>query len=384
MDPSNYRDKEQAYVKHFVLSNYLERLAFKIGHFKPGTTLNYVDGFSGPWNTNPQLEDSSPHVSLTVLGKARNALATSGTDFTIRAMFVERDKSAFKKLEELCTKFQNTETVLRNGDFESFIDDAAKFASTGEKPFAFVFIDPTGWTGYGMKAITPLLKVDPAEVLINFMTKDIIRFVDDDNPGTVASFIDLFGDSNYREAWRGKQGLDREDAIVNAYCERVRQAGRFRHVASTIVLNPDSDRTHYHLVYATRSPAGLVVFRETEAKALKEQRALRAETKRRKKDTGQELLFSQQLIDEGQRDMTALLQERYHALAKKRLEQLLQDGKPLGYDTALASTLEVPMFSESDLKTLIRTKTSRIEVLNLRGAEKVPKRGHNHQLRRKT
>jgi hypothetical protein len=92
---------------------------------------------------------------------------------------------------------------------------ATAFAKVGTNPFAFVFIDPTGWTGYGLPQITPSLRVRFSEVLINFMTKDITRFVDHGPPNVAESFTELFG-GDYRAQWRGLEGLDREDAIVRA------------------------------------------------------------------------------------------------------------------------------------------------------------------------
>lgn len=55
-----------------------------------------------------------------------------------------------------------------------------------------IFIDPTGWTGYPLQKITPLLKLR-GEVLINFMSDHINRFIDDPRPNIAQQFDDLFG-----------------------------------------------------------------------------------------------------------------------------------------------------------------------------------------------
>lgn len=73
----HYRDREQAIVKHFVLRQYLEALAFKLGW--QGSTINYVDGFSGPWlSGDEELSDTSPHIALSKLTATREALAADG------------------------------------------------------------------------------------------------------------------------------------------------------------------------------------------------------------------------------------------------------------------------------------------------------------------
>lgn len=95
------------------------------------------------------------------------------------------------------------------------------------------------------------------------------------------SFVDLFGDASYRDAWRGLEGLDREDRVVETYCQRVAAAGGYRHCVSSVVLKPTADRTHFHLVYATRSDEGLVAFREIERRGIELQREQRAKAQQR-------------------------------------------------------------------------------------------------------
>lgn len=46
LDPGAYEGREQTYVKHFVLENYLERVAYNIFSFED--LFSYIDGFSGP------------------------------------------------------------------------------------------------------------------------------------------------------------------------------------------------------------------------------------------------------------------------------------------------------------------------------------------------
>ena len=146
----DYERREQAYVKHFVLKHYLQQLALKIGNFKTGTTLNYIDGFSGPWQyATEELRDTSPHVALSELCAAREVLRglSRPSELHVRGMFVESDREAFVLLERLLrAKFPSVESEAYHGDFEAHISHACRFAASGPQPFAFVFIDPTGWT----------------------------------------------------------------------------------------------------------------------------------------------------------------------------------------------------------------------------------------------
>ena len=382
----DYERREQAYVKHYVLRHYLQQLALKIGNFRSGTTLNYIDGFSGPWqHATDALRDTSPHVALTELCAARELLRGSPrpVDLQVRGMFVERDRGAFERLQRLLRdQFPAAECSAHNGEFEAFIAQACRFATTGPRPFAFVFIDPTGWTKYGLKAITPLLRVRPGEVMINFMTKDISRFVDSDDTGALQSFVDLFGDPGYREGWRGLRELEREDRIVETYCARVRQAGEFDHCVATIILNPLHDRTHYHLVYATRSLHGLIAFRETERMATPEQREARATARQRQRllSRSQTEMYAASVMDTA---YLPALQLRYHQRARDAVLHLLREHIEVDFDVVVATALRHPLTSLVDLKgwlTAWRDERA-IEYLGLTAGERVLAVRRRHRVR---
>ncbi len=372
-----YVDREQAFVKHFVLKTYLQRLAMKVAHFAPGTTVNYLDGFSGPWDAVAEnWTDSSPYIAAAELTKAAAILGNlpKPVPLTVRCMFVENDRAAFARLQRVVEAFPGMEIVALCGEFEAQIGDVVKFASGGSKPFGFAFIDPTGWTGYGLKEITPLLRVRPSEVLINFMTKDISRFIDDPDSSALQSFQDLFGETSYRDSWRGLTGLDREDAIVRRYGERVKSAGGFAHCASAVIVNPAKDRTHYHLVYATRSVEGLVTFRDVERKAAETQRDLRGEVRARKEQqSGQIPLFAQPPIDSGYVDV---LRSRYTRIAEAGLLSHLERAGEAAYDDLLCEALTHPFVSEATLKEILNRFQSAgtIEILGLKPRQRVPKR----------
>jgi three-Cys-motif partner protein len=381
VDPKNYAGREQALVKHQILRSYLQKLAYKIGHFKPGTTLNYIDGFSGPWDaTAEDNSDASPSIAVRELHRAQTALAKK-KGLTARAMFVEKDSAAFQRLEALRKSF-GIQTEAYCGSFEEHIDHATKFARTGNNAFAFVFIDPTGWTGYGLRRISPLLRVQPSEVLINFMTKDIARFVDQGPTNVAESFTDLFG-GDHRDSWRGLKGIDREDAIVQAYCKRVSLAGRYLHVVSAVVRNPQKDRTHYHLVYGTRSDEGLVTFREIEAAAMKLQRRVRAEVRERARTERAGFVGSLFDATDVDSDHSSTLLARYHEHAQVRVRRLLEKRKMISYDEAVLTALQSPMTAEADLRRWITNwgSSGHLKVEGLASRERTPKRKSNHRLR---
>lgn len=379
-----YEGREQAWVKHEVLRRYLQRLAYKVGGFRTGTTLNYIDCFSGPWDAEKDDHgDSSPAIAMRELANARSALANT-KPMSVRAMFVERDPAAYDRLIALCERAP-VEASTFHGRFEEHVADAVKFAKTGSNPFAFAFIDPTGWTGFGLQKIAPLLRVQPGEVLINFMWGHIGRFIDDEGSSAEASFDALLGEdaSAYRARWQDLHGLDREDEIVRTYCERVRAVGGFRYCVSTVIVNPTIDRTHYHLVYATRSPVGLITFRNTEREVTPLQRDARARAKQRKSEakTRQLGLLAPVEMDT---DYFETLVERYQAKARTAVEAALQVGRTVPYETLVDVALAWPMTSEQELKQWLAELASarQIEVVGLAPRERTPKLDAGHRVRR--
>lgn len=383
-----YIDREQSEAKHLMLRTYLERLAYKVGFYRKRFTLNYVDGFAGPWQSKSEdLSDTSPAIALKQLLEVRDGLLTKGGNtIDVRAFFVSLTEGGAAQLRDLKARFPGAEITVVENTFEGALEDARAFARTGWEPFSFIFIDPTGWTGFGLKEIAPLLLEGDNEVLINFMTKDIVRFIGSNDGSYEPTFRALFGDdsASYREEWRGLTGLDREDRIVATYCERVALAGNYKHCASSVVLNPRVDRTHFHLVYGTRSDEGLVTFREEERKALKFQREGRAVVQQRDLESrsGQGFLFpAPALVTRTYEDE---LRERYCTRANRVLDAMLSNAVIVPWNELVLTALRIPMISEADVKDWfkVRERSETVEVLGLAPGKRVPQRNQGHRVRR--
>ena len=85
-----YLDREQTKAKHFILRRYLQALAFKILRF---SDITYVDGFSGPWETQTEdFADSSFMIAIEVLRDAQQQVPTRTRKRPkIRCFFSEND-----------------------------------------------------------------------------------------------------------------------------------------------------------------------------------------------------------------------------------------------------------------------------------------------------
>jgi len=382
-DEELYVGREQTLVKHFILKKYLQRFALIVGRYRD--VLTYIDCFSGPWNARSgDFQDSSFAIALRELRNARDVLAKNqGRTVKLRCFFLEKDPTAYARLKLFADAVPDAEIATRNSTLEDSIKEIVEFVGRGgAKSFPFIFIDPTGWTGFRMQTIAPLLRVNPGEVLINFMTGHIRRFLDSPQEGTQESFEGLFGSGGFRDKVDGVNKEDRDDAVVKEYTSNARRVGEFRYGCSAVVLHPEKASTHFHLIYLTRHHAGVGAFKDIEKKAMEVQEAARAEAQQEKRQSraGQlELLGSKVLHDSSHYNS---LRERYLEKTRSLVLEELEAKRRLSYDTAWTLALSEPLSWESDLKRWIRDWESegRLRLVGLKSRERVPKFGKGHFL----
>ena len=176
-----YQGREQTETKHFLLRAYLYQFAFKLLSSPTVESIAYVDGFSGPWNSRDvEFKDTSFYIALSVLSEVKREIeARDNVNKTVFAYFVEKNETAFEDLQTEVLKWnepkQRFHAQARCGRFEDFVPD---IMSVVEDVFTLVFIDPTGWTGYPMNTIAPLLFPREREAIVNFMYDHTNRFGD--------------------------------------------------------------------------------------------------------------------------------------------------------------------------------------------------------------
>ena len=85
------------------------------------------------------------------------------------------------------------------GYFEESIPNIKEFIG---RSFSLVFIDPTGWTGFGLRQIEPILRHAPGKSSVNLMFDYINRFLENPSDDLVAfSFNDLFGGPGWSQRY---------------------------------------------------------------------------------------------------------------------------------------------------------------------------------------
>ena len=276
--PDSYRGREQTFIKHIILRQYLERVAWHI--LWSQKDFVFVDGFSGPWAaTTSNYEDTSFGIAMGRLRHVCDELSDKHSrDRRVRCIFVEKGAAAFSRLSDAVKAATYIEACAIHGRFE---DHIAEFLSAVGSAFALISIDPKGWT-FDPRKIAPLLRHRPSEVLVNFMFEHINRFLDDPRPEIRASYNLPFGDPNWRIRFDSLQqsGMGREEAVLELFREQLKAVGEYSYVISARILRPTADRSHFYLVYGTRNRKGLIEFRSVEKKAMEAEELSRIEAQR--------------------------------------------------------------------------------------------------------
>src|ERR1700682_5589632 len=272
----DYKGREQSYVKHVLLEQYLEALVHKTASAYPH--IVYVDGFAGPWQSATENhEDTSFGIALRALRRAKASWKANGRDVKMTAILVEKASAAYKELETLPPKFPDIEIIPLRGDFVTLIPTI--LAKIPAAAFAFFLLDPKGWR-IALAQVHPILSRANSEVLFNFMFEFINRAASIEDPIVVAGLNELLPTGDWREKL-GRAGTsdERKSILVDAFTTCLSKAGNYKHICETTVLRPDRDRPLYSLFYGTRHDRGLEVFRDCQVKALEAQASARAATK---------------------------------------------------------------------------------------------------------
>ncbi len=321
----DYVGREQSYVKHIFLEQYVERLAHKTASAFP--SIVYVDGFAGPWQSaNERFEDTSFGIALNALRRAKASWQQKGRGVRMLAFLVERDPAAYKKLEQVPARYPDIAVKTYPADFMSVLPDILK--DIPNDSFALFLIDPKGWR-IPLCKLTPMLARPKSEVIFNFMFEFINRAANIKDPAIVSGLDELipFGDwrsrmeaaeANHRDGLTSNQ---RKGILVEAFGESLRRLENYEYVAETTIFRPVKDRPLYCLFYATRHRKGLEVFRDCQVKALSEQSTTRAKTKIRHAETnsGQGEFF-QSLDDMGPAELQEILKNQRAEAEKTMLD----------------------------------------------------------------
>lgn len=370
--PTEYHGREQSFLKHRVLREYLVAWAHKLGSIarRRKTRLWFVDCFAGPWQSKDQeLADTSISIGLRALEDAAASWQRMGFSIDVSAIFVEPDPDAYQRLRSfLSQRAGNVETFPFEGEFGDHVADIGK--RIGGDP-AFLFVDPTGWKGAAMRYIAPLMG-PRRDVMVNVMFNHVNRFKDDPREFLREQLKEFFG----LDAENVPPLLD-EDSLMELYRARLKQRCQVSFAADLAVPHPTHDRTWFRLVVGGNHRAVLELFREVERKVVGDEAGeVRTEAARRKREqrsSQAELVLGGVAQD---RRYQVLHDAGLSAIETVVLELVAQT--PRRFEDLWPTLLERHHVTKSDVAATLYAmrREGRIDIRGMKPREQVPKDGH--------
>jgi len=351
-DPDEfYRGREQSQIKHFILKRYLTDMAFKVAQSRAGglTAINYVDGFSGPWETQgeAEYEDTSFRQAISVLRDVRAELtAQRGAELPIRFIFCETNPDRYKKLDAAVSADSDLEIHCILGQFEEQLDKISRICSDG---FTFTFIDPTGFK-IGTHEISKFLQKHRGEFLWNYMADHANRFL------TRAGLEEAYGSLLDDQRWADRINdpalvhLRNEERVLVVLRERLKELDCADYILDFPVFRPRQNRIQFRLLFGTRSPVAVAVFRSAQKKAEQFQVTKREELKQ---EAGGPLLISPEMCAESFLYADGIDGSVAKSSAVQRVTDYLAEHGTTPFCKLLAPVLETERLTETGLKDLL-------------------------------
>ncbi|MEO6389332.1 MAG: three-Cys-motif partner protein TcmP [Croceibacterium sp.] len=276
IDVAHYVGREPAYVKHTFLDKYLPALIGRIGNHAFDSFV-YVDGFAGPWRSTAgeNFDDTSFGIALRHMTALKDSFADRGRHVRMKAILVEKDDATFTALKNAVASYPAIECLPLQGEFEDQIPRIQNEIPHGA--FSFVLVDPKGFPD--MERVLPLLARSNSEALVNFMFDFANRFAGTELLPALEKWLSSEGDKTWRTEVDALAKIDRENRLEALAVEKLRREATYTYSPVISVDKPLQDRTLYKLIFLTRHPKGLEVFRASENAALQAQAASRTNSK---------------------------------------------------------------------------------------------------------
>ena len=262
---------EHTLIKHTLLKNYIDPwmaifFAVQKRTGKPQKVI-YVDGFCGPGiyytdNTKTDKCCGSPLIVAQVANKYLNEDPT-------RAVIMHCiDKNA------VCTEMLTQSLIdmnmfkqeweVHHAEFDGKIHevlDTIDHSDLRDQPM-FFFIDPFGYSGFPMSTLHRIMTYQRAELFINLMVYDIVRFWEEQSENMSA----LFGSEEFRNVSNCRSPHEKHVFFVNLYAKSLISIG-VRYVMPFRINTPGQrTRPRYYLIHASKNIRALRVMKDNMAR----------------------------------------------------------------------------------------------------------------------
>ena len=264
---------EHTRIKHALLKKYIApwMAIFFAVQSKLGKEQKvvYFDGFCGPgiYYTDESKTDECRGSPLLVAEVANRYIDEDPKRSVImhcvdsNAQYTEMLKQKIDKLNR-----HNQEWRVHNAEFDDKVNEVLDLFDQTDLQYQplFFFIDPFGYSGYPMKTLGRLLAYPRAELFVNFMVYDIVRFWEQERfeEGMMA----LFGTDDFKKVAECTTPEQKYAFFVNLYSSCLLKAGA-QYVMPFRVNTPNQGiRPRYYLIHASKDILALKTMKNNMAK----------------------------------------------------------------------------------------------------------------------
>lgn len=343
-----YRGREQSFIKHKFLTQYLQAAAYKTLQGR-SQTFNFVDAFAGPWSTTTDdCSDASFDQALRTLEAVRADLGKNGiAGLKIRFCFCERRPEAVARLREYAEKHSQFQIHVFPGSFEDNLDGIAKACGDG---FTFTFIDPTGWD-IRSEPVFAFLKKMNGEFLLNFMAEHVNRHAG--FASVAASFRRFLADPDWKDEFDALPShLSNEERILLLLKRKIKSSGAATYLPDIPILKPRENRIKMRLLLGTHSRRGLEVFRDVHQKVELSEMQTRNTISR--EGSAQVGLWSKEEESESQQQATGVGSANQRYGSQGLIMEVLSHG-PSRFDELAAEVMETYAMRLTQTKDLLNS-----------------------------
>jgi three-Cys-motif partner protein len=265
-DPKKWEYKIHTKVKHEILRKYLESWINVLGKWQQ---VCYFDCFAGR-GIYADGSDGSPIIALKTISDLKQK-RTHIQD--VVCTFIEKDESNYNNLCQVIDA-----EISRNSDAynsiivkppinDEFFNVASEITRKSNKlnP-SFFFIDPFGFSGVPFQTIKDILLIPKTEVFINFMIRDVNRFLNSSNHQR--SIEELFGVDDVMGIINSDySNFDKETALLKLYRKQLHKNADVNFTYPFKVNADDKLQTTYYLIHATNNLLGCEIMKSIMYKA---------------------------------------------------------------------------------------------------------------------
>ena len=343
-----YPGREQSFIKHEFLTEYLQAAAFKTLQGR-SRTFNFVDAFAGPWEVSDteDLSDTSFAQALNTLEGVRVHLARREmSGLRVRLFLCETRSKAVAELRRFAANNNRFDIQVFHGKFEDNLDAIATECRGG---FTFTFIDPTGWN-IRSGPILDFLRKQDGEFLLNFMSEHINRHGGYRKiAGSVGRFLaDPDWESDFYALPRD---WGNEKRVLTLLRRTLKTSGAATFVPDFPILKPREQRVKMRLLLGTHSTKGLGVFREVQEKV--ERTEIKTRNDLLASKNRQSTLFPDDMVVDMTRDLAGVGCTRYRDEAAAQVADLLSNEGEVEFARIWPSVLEAVPLRRTHVNTLL-------------------------------